>query len=44
MFTSKPDGAARVWRGCLPRREHAFLIPAGATLPFAPRGPVFRFS
>ena len=26
------------------RREHAFLIPAGATLPFAPRGPVFRFS
>jgi predicted metal-dependent peptidase len=26
------------------RREHAFLIPAGATLPFTPRGPVFRFS
>jgi predicted metal-dependent peptidase len=26
------------------RREHAFLIPAGAILPFAPRGPVFRFS
>ena len=26
------------------RREHAFLIPVGATLPFAPRGPVFRFS
>jgi predicted metal-dependent peptidase len=26
------------------RREHAFLIPAGATLPFPPRGPVFRFS
>jgi len=25
------------------RREHAFLIPAGAVLPFAPRGPVFRF-
>jgi hypothetical protein len=25
-------------------REHAFLIPAGAVLPFAPRGPVFRFS
>ena len=24
------------------RREHAFLIPAGAGLPFAPRGPVFR--
>lgn len=24
------------------RREHAFLIPAGATLPFRPRGPVFR--
>ena len=24
------------------RREHAFLIPAGATLPFTPRGPVFR--
>ena len=26
------------------RREHAFLIPAGASLPFRPRGPVFRFS
>jgi predicted metal-dependent peptidase len=25
-------------------REHAFLIPTGATLPFPPRGPVFRFS
>jgi hypothetical protein len=25
-------------------REHAFLIPAGATLPVPPRGPVFRFS
>lgn len=25
------------------KREHAFLIPAGATLPFRPRGPVFRF-
>jgi hypothetical protein len=25
-------------------REHAFLIPASATLPFPPRGPVFRFS
>ena len=24
------------------RREHAFLVPAGARLPFAPRGPVFR--
>jgi hypothetical protein len=24
------------------RREHAFLIPAGASLPFTPRGPVFR--
>lgn len=24
------------------RREHAFLLPAGRTLPFAPRGPVFR--
>jgi predicted metal-dependent peptidase len=24
------------------RREHAFLVPAGATLPFSPRGPVFR--
>jgi len=24
------------------RREHAFLIPAGARLPFVPRGPVFR--
>ncbi|HEX6904042.1 MAG TPA: VWA-like domain-containing protein [Thermoanaerobaculia bacterium] len=24
------------------RREHAFLIPAGAGLPFTPQGPVFR--
>ncbi|MER6239676.1 hypothetical protein ABT185_26995 [Streptomyces clavifer] len=24
------------------RREHAFLIPQGASLPFTPRGPVFR--
>lgn len=24
------------------RREHAFLIPEGARLPFTPRGPVFR--
>ncbi|WP_439673691.1 vWA domain-containing protein [Embleya sp. MST-111070] len=24
------------------RREHAFLVPAGARLPFSPRGPVFR--
>lgn len=24
------------------RREHAFLVPAGSTLPFVPRGPVFR--
>lgn len=24
------------------RREHAWLIPAGAALPFTPRGPVFR--
>jgi len=26
------------------RRDHAFLIPAGAVLPFPARGPVFRFS
>ncbi|MER5555542.1 hypothetical protein ABT001_28380 [Streptomyces sp. NPDC002793] len=26
------------------RREHAFLLPQGATLPFTPRGPVFRLS
>ncbi len=26
------------------RREHAFLIPKGAMLPFPPRGPVFRIS
>lgn len=25
-----------------PRREHAFLVPAAARLPFTPRGPVFR--
>jgi predicted metal-dependent peptidase len=24
------------------RHEHAWLIPAGATLPFTPKGPVFR--
>ena len=24
------------------RREHAFLLPAGADLPFVPKGPVFR--
>ncbi|MEV0762822.1 hypothetical protein [Nocardia sp. NPDC050435] len=24
------------------RREHAYLLPAGASLPFHPRGPVFR--
>ncbi|WP_194814354.1 hypothetical protein [Nocardia sp. XZ_19_385] len=24
------------------RREHAYLIPSGASLPFHPRGPVFR--
>jgi predicted metal-dependent peptidase len=24
------------------RREHAFLVPVGARLPFTPRGPVFR--
>ncbi|WP_327412571.1 vWA domain-containing protein [Streptomyces sp. NBC_01233] len=26
------------------RREHAFLIPQGASLPFTPRGPVFRLA
>ncbi|GAA1024412.1 hypothetical protein Aple_084740 [Acrocarpospora pleiomorpha] len=26
------------------RREHAFLIPTGASLPFRPRGPVFRMT
>jgi predicted metal-dependent peptidase len=24
------------------RREHAFLVPEGARLPFTPRGPIFR--
>jgi predicted metal-dependent peptidase len=24
------------------RRDHAFILPAGRTLPFVPRGPVFR--
>ncbi|ROR43651.1 DUF2201 family putative metallopeptidase [Kitasatospora cineracea] len=28
----------------VPRREHAYLVPRGATLPFTPRGPVFHFS
>ncbi|MFC3896807.1 hypothetical protein ACFOWZ_35480 [Lentzea rhizosphaerae] len=35
------DGACDVLRV---RREHAFLIPAGAHLPFRARGPVFRMS
>ncbi|WP_231934729.1 hypothetical protein [Micromonospora viridifaciens] len=26
------------------RRDHAFLVPRGARLPFSPRGPVFRMS
>jgi predicted metal-dependent peptidase len=26
------------------RREHAFLVPEGAVLPFTPRGPVFRMT
>ncbi|MFJ1563868.1 vWA domain-containing protein [Streptomyces erythrochromogenes] len=26
------------------RREHAYLIPQGASLPFTPKGPVFRLS
>ncbi|MFG2876563.1 hypothetical protein ACGFYU_16490 [Streptomyces sp. NPDC048337] len=26
------------------RREHAFLVPQGASLPFTPRGPVFRLA
>ncbi len=26
------------------RREHAFLVPRGAVLPFTARGPVFRMS
>lgn len=33
------DGACDVLRV---RREHAYLIPAGASLPFRPNGPVFR--
>ncbi|OUE20362.1 hypothetical protein BFL34_01177 [Clavibacter michiganensis] len=35
------DGAIDVLRI---RRTHAFLIPEGASLPFHPKGPVFRFS
>ncbi|MFD9356256.1 hypothetical protein [Streptomyces sp. NPDC060031] len=26
------------------RREHAYLVPQGASLPFTPRGPVFRLT
>lgn len=33
------DGACDVLRV---RREHAFLMPEGRSLPFVPRGPVFR--
>ncbi|WP_223166953.1 hypothetical protein [Nonomuraea sp. SYSU D8015] len=32
------DGECEVLRV---RREHAFLVPQGASLPFRPRGPVF---
>jgi predicted metal-dependent peptidase len=35
------DGACDLLRI---RREHAFLVPVGAKLPFTPRGPVFRVS
>ncbi|MFF4344797.1 hypothetical protein ACFY00_33355 [Kitasatospora sp. NPDC001540] len=28
----------------VPRREHAYLVPRGASLPFTPRGPVFHLS
>lgn len=28
----------------LVRREHAYLVPAGARLPFSPRGPVFELT
>ncbi|WP_231873379.1 MULTISPECIES: hypothetical protein [Kitasatospora] len=28
----------------VPHREHAYLVPRGATLPFTPRGPVFHVS
>ncbi|MFJ5230646.1 hypothetical protein ACIQBJ_12230 [Kitasatospora sp. NPDC088391] len=28
----------------IPRRDHAYLVPRGATLPFTPRGPVFHLS
>jgi hypothetical protein len=34
------DGSCDALR--IVRREHAYLIPQGASLPFAPRGPVFR--
>ncbi|MDF9816541.1 hypothetical protein M2266_005772 [Streptomyces sp. SPB162] len=33
------DAACDVLR---PRREHAYLVPRGAVLPFTPKGPVFR--
>jgi predicted metal-dependent peptidase len=35
------DGACDVVRV---RRDHAFLVPEGARLPFTPRGPVFRLT
>lgn len=35
------DGACDVVRV---RREHAFLVPKGAVLPFRAKGPVSRFS
>jgi len=36
------DTIARDLRRVATLREHAFLVPAGAALPFRPRGPVFE--
>ncbi|MFE1070463.1 hypothetical protein ACFW5W_04415 [Streptomyces sp. NPDC058783] len=38
---AEPDGWCDALRV---RREHAYLIPQGARLPFTARGPVFRVS
>ncbi|WP_410625052.1 DUF2201 family putative metallopeptidase [Amycolatopsis sp. cmx-8-4] len=44
-----PDGPILIITDALcdhvrPRREHAYLVPRGARLPFVARGPVFRVS
>ncbi|MEM6489076.1 MAG: hypothetical protein AAF677_12565 [Pseudomonadota bacterium] len=41
LRASPTDRLATLWRS---RCEHALPVPAGARLPFQPRGPVFRLA